>query len=444
MTGSMLQPPPSRLFTFCYRLVIVPLLVLCTLVLLPFHRKLRQTMGLRLRPLIWPEWMGRAHTLWFHCASGEFEYAKPVILEWRRRHPDWKIYVTYFSPTFRRVIENFPGVDASAPLPLDLPGPMDSFVSRLKPQLLAVARTDLWPEMTHSCRRQGIPIVLFSSTRRPLRWWESWAKTILRWRYEGADHIYTVSATDKTELDKLHIRRPITVAGDTRYDQVLARLRSPKPLTLKIHSSRAPILVGGSTWLGDEEILIPAVADLIRQQRLKFIVVPHEPSPKHLKKLTALLMEVGLQSALYSSVTDWDPATVLIVDKVGILAEIYTLGHFAFVGGSFTGSVHSVMEPLAAGLVTVVGPDHHNNREAVEFSQKNLSTDLPMVSVAHNQNELTAYFEKLLNHPEQAQWASRIQSEVTKRSGATARLISSLETLTSGSPDLRADRPSTL
>jgi len=411
-----------------YRLVIVPIAALVVLALLPIHRKVRATIGLRLKARPWPDWIGTKPTLWIHCASGEFEYAKPLIKEWRGLHPDWKIYVTYFSPTFRRVVEGHPGVDACGPLPLDLPGPMRAFVKKLNPKLVAVARTDLWPEMTATCEHLRIPVVLFSATRAPLKIWERLFPSVLRWRYQGARQIYTVSASDKSELERLHLDRPLLALGDTRYDQVIARLENPKPLPLSFDSQR-PVFICGSTWAPDEKVILAATAELVRQRKLALILVPHEPSEAHLKGLEKQLRQLQIPSSRLSTITTWTGSHVLLVDRLGILAELYGKADIAFVGGSFVKTVHSVMEPLAAGLVTLIGPRHRNNREAVEFQMENLAPGIQMVNSVPDSQAMEMFLNACLFHADREKWKPRIQGAVRARSTATTKVAAAMNDL---------------
>lgn len=424
--GQIVGSHPNTVITFFYRMIFVPVSAIALFLVLPFHRKIRETLGLRMKPRLWPDWAGSAKILWIHAASGEFEYAKPLIKKWRQAHPDWKIYVTYFSPTYRWSVENFPGVDACGPLPLDLPGPMEQFVRKLKPTVLAVARTDLWPELGQACRRNKVPVILFSATRSALKKWEKWAAFAIRWRYQNADHILTVSDSDREQLLQLHLDRPIEALGDTRYDQVIERLANPKPVELPARC-HAPVLICGSTWEPDEKTIIAASRDLLVAGRLSLILVPHEPTEPHLKSLERRLRGEGLESIRFSGMRHWDGRTVLLVDKVGILAELYANADLALVGGSFTRSVHSVMEPLAAGLVTIVGPYHRNNREAIEFQNEWISPGMSMVMAAKNTAGLKDVLAGWLGNNDRDHSREKIKAAVAARSAATERVAAYID-----------------
>lgn len=407
-----------------YRYLVVPLALISALVVAPFIPKLRETLRLRRRRIDWPEWVGNHPTLWIHCASGEFEYAKPVLREWRRIRPDHKIFVSYYSPTYRQAIESAAEVDFSAPLPLDLPGPLSQFVQRLNPEVLAVARTDLWPELCHQVRRKHIPIHLFSATRRPLRGWEKILSPLLRWRMERADRIFTVSSQDLENLNRLGVRRPLRALGDSRYDQVFYRLEHPKPLKPLRPPSSPPILVAGSTWSEDEAVLFPALQNALQAGRVKLVLAPHEPTPSHLKSLRDHLSSLDLGFELYSEIETWN-TPVLVIDQVGILAELYTWGDMAFVGGSFKGSVHSVMEPLACGLPTIVGPYHGNNREALQFAMERRADDGAIVSVARDKRSFQLEINRLLDSNLNQNKIS-IRARVFEQKGASAKIAAAL------------------
>jgi 3-deoxy-D-manno-octulosonic-acid transferase len=197
-----------------------------------------------------------------------------------------------------------------------------------------------------------------------------------------------------------------------------------------------PVFVAGSTWNEDEEVLFEALPALLRDKKLKWIIAPHEPSPSHISALGRRLKEQNLDFQLWSKAETWE-APVLLVDQVGVLAELYLYGDIAFVGGSFKSKVHSVMEPLAAGCPTMVGPYHANNREALEFQKLSLAgrvigtdtsantdiDDLSMVSACENAGILQARLLSLLQRPDLAAVRDRIQREISSRTGASARLL---------------------
>ncbi len=229
-----------------------------------------------------------------------------------------------------------------------------------------------------------------------------------------------VSTADKEVFSGLGVGERAEVAGDTRYDQVQARLRAPKPLKEEMFTSNScPLLVAGSTWPEDEAVLIE-VASQMRNQ-VRFVLVPHEPTPEHLADLQNKLQNRGLKSVRYSQADAWPDDSVLLVDQMGILAELYIKGAFAFVGGSYRKTVHSVMEPLAAGCLTFVGPLHHNNREALEF--KALGGVIEAQNAAEFVTLLTEKLAAAHKSGDENAMPQMLFREISRRSGGSERVV---------------------
>ena len=396
---------------FVYRILAAPLLIIGFLFLSLFSKKIRLGLRDRLKVLTYPVFS--EPPFWIHAASGEFEYAKPLIRELKAKFPKIPIVVTYFSPTFRSAIAKTPGVDFALPLPFDLPGPIQNFLKIFKPKALLIARTDLWPEVLYQTKLANIPRILFSARQTSTGGFLNRAKASL---FNQLTAIFCVSETDANNFRKLNTHVPVQAIGDTRYDQVIYRLDTATDIALGKKPHPQPWLIAGSTWPEDERVLYEALTPLVLDKKLKLILVPHEPTESHIKQIESQLKNKKLDFQMYSENKDFT-AQVLLVDRVGRLAELYMVADLAFVGGSFRKSVHSVMEPLAAGLVTIVGPHFQNNREALDFIETPLSDGSFAVKVANDATEfrgLVAEFEK----PN-----SLIRNEILNRAGATERLL---------------------
>ena len=222
--------------------------------------------------------------------------------------------------------------------------------------------------MLRQATEAGIPSLLFSATLSSqsgrARGLGRWASRVV---FNHLSEIFCVTNEDREVFSELGFADRTKIAGDTRYDQVMERLRNPKPIKDGLFSDQSydDILVAGSSWPEDETVLTEL---MILNPELRLVLVPHEPTESHISSLTGQLAEKKITWVRYSQAAAWPKeARILIVDQIGILAELYEKGRFAFVGGSFRKTVHSVMEPLAAGSLTFVGPLHTNNREALEF-----------------------------------------------------------------------------
>ena len=369
-----------------------------------------------------------ASPFWIHAASGEIEYARPVIRELKRQYPGTPVLVTYSSPSAKKILAGLSDVDVWASLPWDMPGAMDKFVQKWNPRALLISRTDVWPVLLQTVVNKKIPSILFSATfadnSSRLR---GITRHLTKYTLDRLTEIHCVSPEDIENLKTLALKTPVVASGDTRFDQVFHRLENPKVLKNElIPSPEEFIFIAGSTWPEDEAVIIPALGKLTATH-IKIIMAPHETTPEHLEALEKQIHAVGLKSVRYSHATTWPANAVLIIDQVGILAELYTWADVAFIGGSFKKQVHSVMEALAAGLPVMVGPFHRNNREALFYQKKNFSSGM-VVQVVQTVNDVVILLQRMKKLQLQIpQIKEEIRLEVGKNRNSTVRLISAIE-----------------
>lgn len=405
-------------FYFLYRSLIFPLAMSLFWLLRFFNQKVHEGFVLR-QNQPWLQKKLSGEVLWIHCASGEIEYAKPVIRELKNQNPKQKILVTYFSPSVVGNLSREPLIDFFCPLPWDSPLCLKEFIQFHKPRALLIARTDLWPEVLFQCRRLGVKTILFSSTFKEKI--SIFQRAYLSVVLPILDFIFVVSPEDLKNLKTLTSSTHAEVLGDTRYDQCIFRLSQPsrfKQELLPLNFIK-PILVAGSTWPEDEKVLLDFFEST--QNKVNLILVPHEPNQEHLAELSASLNSKQIKFIFYSQAQSWNEGEVLIVDEIGLLANTYSFAQFAFVGGSFKKSVHSVMEPLAAGLQVYVGPYHQNNREALFFKQVAIDKTFPVIEI----NTAADWKEKFLIHLNE--WGSMQSEQLIKKihglTGASKVLI---------------------
>jgi len=307
--------------------------------------------------------------IWFHAPSyGEGLQARPVIERIRARRPDIQLAYTFFSPSAEPFARGLP-VDVADYLPFDTRGNAERMVASLRPSALVFSKLDVWPRLSEVCHDARIPAGIISATmsagagrRRPL------ARALLRRAYASLSSVGAIAREDAERLVESGVRADVVdVTGDTRYDQVWSRAtKSPAhtPLVESLRSDR-PTLVAGSTWPADEDTLLPAWLDVREQHpRVRLVIAPHEPTPPHL----ATIEEWARSNELTMARVDAPQAAgadVILVDRVGILGDLYSLGRAAFVGGGFgTAGLHSVLEPAAFGVPVIFGPQHASSRDA--------------------------------------------------------------------------------
>lgn len=361
--------------------------------------------------------------IWIHAASGELEYAKPLFREIKKQNPKQSILVTYFSPSALSMIEKTKEIDAWSPLPWDTDSEILNFLNKFKPQVLIIARTDLWPNLIRHCKNRNIKTILMGATfAEGSKKIKGLGKWVTKLALTNLDHILVVSQTDQQMLESIYsdqFAKKTIVSGDPRLDQVYHRIQEKRPLPqlLTDWARNNLVLVAGSTWPEDEQPLIKALAHL----NLKALIVPHENTYKHIDSLKKLCVANGLSVSVWSEYkmnSDEQNITsqILIFDQMGLLADLYQLAPLAFVGGSFKAQVHSVMEALAYGCKVFVGPHYKNNREAIEFSK--LQFVIPCKDCEDLINKLASTLAS-----QNAQEKTLIQDRVLSQRGATQTVL---------------------
>jgi 3-deoxy-D-manno-octulosonic-acid transferase len=315
---------------------------------------------------------GAAHggrCVWMHSASvGEYEQARPVATLVRERHPELAILHTFFSPSGFEYARRLGEAAHIEYLPEDTPAAVGAALAAVRPQALVFFKFDLWPNLVAAAARAHVPVLLFDATLQPRSWRSRWpARSLYRELYARLAVVSAVSEADAARFRALVPEHPaIHVDGDTRFDQVVGRRRRAAGLPAALGALPRPFtLVAGSTWPPDEALLLPAWREILdRKIEARLILVPHEPTPPHLQALDTALAGLGLASERLSQLGDACRTGVVVVDRVGVLAELYGAGDAAYVGGAFTTGVHSVLEPAIVGLPVLFGPRHHNSPEA--------------------------------------------------------------------------------
>ena len=312
----------------------------------------------------------QAHPLlWMHAPSvGEGLQARPVLELVRERRPATQLAYTYFSPSARRFAQGL-DVDFRDVLPFDAVSDMRSALTALDPTALVFSKVDVWPTLAREASRRGTRLGIVSATLAASSSRRSGiAGALLRDAYARIDRVGAISTEDADRLVALGVPHSrVTVTGDTRYDQVWARAErvDRAGALLAALAGDRPTLVAGSTWPSDEAVLLPAWARVVAQHpRARLIIAAHEPTAAHLAPIESWARGAGLRFARLGA-PDAGAADVVIVDRVGVLGDLYALADVAFVGGAFhAAGLHSVLEPAAFGVPVLFGPRFSGTRDA--------------------------------------------------------------------------------
>ncbi len=327
--------------------------------------------GIRARYAGWAAQERRADRdlVWMHAPSvGEGLQARPVLERLRARHPALQLAYTFYSPSAERFAAGL-DVDFRDYLPFDTAGDARAALAALAPRALVFSKLDVWPVLAREAARRGVKLALISATLAAgSSRGRGVAALLLRDAYARLDAVGAIDDDDAARLIQLGVRESVIgVTGDTRFDQVWARAAAADrggALLAPLASTR-PTLVAGSTWPTDEAPLLAAYRECRSASNgLRLIIAPHEPTPEHLRPIERWAGAAGVALARLESAAV-ETADVVLVDRVGVLGDIYALADVAYVGGGFhSAGLHSVLEPAAFGVPVMFGPRHGGSRDA--------------------------------------------------------------------------------
>lgn len=316
-----------------------------------------------------------AKYIWFHAASlGEFEQGRPLIEKIKKEYPNYKILLTFFSPSGYEVRKNYEQADIVTYLPIDTVANAQRFLRIVRPVMAFFIKYEFWYNYLHILRHRNIPVYSVSSIFRPnqifFRPYGRQYAAVLK----CFSHFFVQNDLSKSLLAKIGINN-VTVVGDTRFDRVLQIKDNSKKLPLVdkfignqdvklangVTNSLHRVFVAGSSWLPDEEIFIKYFNE---HNDWKLIIAPHVIADTHLRQILQLLK--GKKVVLYTEATETNvaDADVLVINCFGLLSSIYHYGDVAYVGGGFGAGIHNVLEAAVWGLPVVFGPNNKRFAEA--------------------------------------------------------------------------------
>ena len=312
--------------------------------------------------------------IWFHSASlGEFEQAKPII-EILKKERNENIIVTFFSPSGYENSKKYPYADVISYLPFDTKSNAQKFVDIVKPDLFVMMRYDIWPNLIWYLKEKNIPAFLVDATMRKdtsrqLPILKSFHKAL----YKDVRKILTVSKDDAEAFKLFDLGSDaVKVVGDTRFDRVYHKSLEAREKHL-IHPDileNKKVLVAGSTWEQDEEVILRAFTKIAKYDKdVILIIAPHEPTLLHLEKIENDFSG-RLKTIRFSCLNDYTAERVIIIDSIGILLTLYTYADVAFVGGSFKQNIHNVLEAAVYGIPVMFGPKISGSQEAKELQER--------------------------------------------------------------------------
>lgn len=367
--------------------------------------------------------------VWFHAASvGEFEQARPIIERLKKEQPQWKVLLTFFSPSGYEMRKDYDKADAVCYLPFATFRNAKRFVRLVRPEMVVFIKYEFWPAYLRRLKKEGIATYviasIFRETQAFFRWWG--------WSYRRLLRCFTTLFVQDDESELL-LRKygieQVVVSGDTRFDRVAAIQQQRKEIPALMRFSepemvldpmmmtvpeRPKVLVAGSTWPEDERLLMRYCEN---RPDVRLVLVPHEIDEKHLHEIFQIFRGrfVRYSEANFLNITT---NQTLLLDQMGMLSSAYRYGQVAYIGGGFGEGIHNTLEAAVYGMPVVFGPNYGKFREA-----KNLIERGAAISVK-NYEELEAALDQCF--AQQAEMGAQAKQYVTLEMGSTEIVFGSL------------------
>lgn len=361
--------------------------------------------------------------IWVHAASlGEFEQGRPLMEELRRRHPEFRIILSFFSPSGYEVRRDWAGADCVVYIPFDTPRNARRMIAAINPEKVFFVKYEIWRNLLEALYKRSIPTYLISAAftpgqkffRRSCRWYALWLKWLT--------HIFVQDERSRKLLERIGVDN-VTVAGDTRFDRVTDIMRTTReiPELEAMRSAGLPVLMAGSSWDTDEERYLP----WMRKSRgmLKTVIAPHEFNPKRLETLRSRL--APLNTVLFSEIKGNPEAArkadVVIMNCFGLLSSAYRYADIAYVGGGFGAGLHNINEAAVYGIPVVYGPNNSRFIEAGELAES--GGGFPVEDAERLASILS---ELVADTARRREAGDKAAAYIRSRLGATARILDTL------------------
>ena len=323
--------------------------------------------------------------IWFHAASlGEFEQGRPVIEALKQEFPQYKILLSFFSPSGYEIRKDYPLADEVLYLPSDTPAHAAQWVQRHHFVAAFFIKYEFWFSYMRALKDASIPLFYISLILKPDAYFFRWYGTWFFRQLKSVTHFFVQDDTTAQLLQSNGMTN-VTVCGDTRFDRVAAIARQAKPFPeVERFISGRQCIIAGSTWPPDEKLLVDGCKQLPDDYCL--IIAPHDISASHVAQVKALFPD----NQLYTELDGQKQSKVLIINTIGILSQLYQYARFVYIGGGFGVNIHNIQEPVTFGCPVVFGPKYKSFKEAVDL------VGLEGAFSVSNVAELEAVFNRLM------------------------------------------------
>lgn len=356
--------------------------------------------------------------IWVHCASyGEFEQGKPLIERIRRDHPEYKVLLTFFSPSGYKHFCNYDKADYIFYLPLDRPYNARRFLDIVHPQYIFFIKYEYWFNYIREAYRRKIPFYVVSAIFRPEQYFFRFYGNWFRRQLHKITFLF-LQDEDSRHLLQHHGITRCEVYGDTRFDTVLDTVRQVKGNEIvRRFSEGRRVLIAGSTWEPDEKIL----HQLLSCTNYSLILTPHEVRESRMKSICHLFGDyeyTTYSEALARDKRDFSGIRILIIDTVGLLKSLYPYAQVAYIGGGFGRGIHNTLEAATFGLPILFGPRYNHFKEACDL------IEWGGAFCVHDAQELKKTFLRLTENEDSLEKSGAACRDYVKRhTGVSAKIL---------------------
>jgi len=304
------------------------------------------------------------HTVWIHCASlGEFEQGRPVMDAIKKKRPELKIVLTFFSPSGYEIRKNYPNADCVTYLPADTPGNASRFINLIRPEYVIFIKYEFWNNYISTLYNKNIPLYLVSAIFRPGQHFFKWYGSFFRGMLRKFARIFVQDQRSVDLLTGIGLDN-ILLAGDTRFDRVVQITGTARDIPqLEKFRGNEKLFLAGSSWKQDEEIIAQYINKF--PGKMKWVFAPHEIDIPNVERLEKLFKVSHVRFSEFNNSSS--DARVMIIDNIGMLSSAYKYAYIAAIGGGFGKGIHNILEPACWGIPVMFGPEHKKFREAVDL-----------------------------------------------------------------------------
>ncbi len=329
----------------------------------------------------------QAPIIWFHCSSvGEFEQARPIIEWYKSNRTDYKIILTFFSPSGYELRKHYELADWIYYMPLDTYANANKFVSLVKPKKAIFIKYEFWYNYLRALEKYGTKVYIISAIFRPSQMFFKWYGAFFKRMLRSYTHFFVQDEQSANLLKNIGFQKNVSISGDTRFDRVYKITNNSKEFPLiKEFSSEKFTLIAGSSWPADEVLLAQIMQNF---SRIKLILAPHEIDKDHISKIEKTFAEFKpLKFSSFDAKTrdlnknnsqvledlqqSLKESRVLIIDCLGILSSIYRYATITYIGGGFGVGIHNILEAATYGKPIIFGPNYHKFKEAKDLVKLN-------------------------------------------------------------------------